>query len=125
MAGYYPVDAAGRFMSREALEQAGLLVSHVAGAMHRPEAGASDEAAPGRPLTLRAEPDNPHDPHAVAVLTARASSVGYVPRELNTSVDDVEAAWCCASGGTARATRATGSGCCSPTTARAACTTRP
>ena len=85
VAGYYPVDAAGRFMSREALEAAGLLVSHVAGALHRPEAVASDDAAPGRPLTLRAEPDNPHDPHAVAVLTAAGERVGYVPRELNTA----------------------------------------
>jgi hypothetical protein len=75
-------------MSRDALEAAGLLVSHVAGALHRPQAVASDDAAPGRPLTLRAEPDNPHDPNAVAVLTARGESVGYVPRELNTSVDE-------------------------------------
>jgi HIRAN domain len=88
VAGCYPVDAAGRFMSREALEHEGLLVSHVAGATHRPEAVASDEAAPGRPLTLRAEPDNPHDPHAVAVLTAAGESVGYVPCDLNTRVDE-------------------------------------
>ena len=46
VAGYYPVDADGRFMSREALEAEGLLVSHVAGALHRPEAVASDDAAP-------------------------------------------------------------------------------
>jgi hypothetical protein len=88
VAGFYPVDAAGRFMSREALEEAGLLVSHVAGAVHRPGALAADAAAPGRPLTLQAEPDNPHDPHALAVLTADGEAVGYVPRELNTSVDE-------------------------------------
>ena len=87
VAGYYPVDAAGRFLSREALEDAGLLVTHVAGAIHRPEALASDDAAPGRPLTLRAEPSNPHDPNAVAVLTAAGETLGYVPRELNARVD--------------------------------------
>jgi len=88
VAGYYPVDASGRFMSRAALEAAGLLVSHVAGAVHRPQALTSDAAAPGKPLTLRAEPDNPHDPDAVAVLTAAGEPVGYVPRELNTLLDE-------------------------------------
>jgi hypothetical protein len=88
VAGYYPVDAAGRFMSRAALEEAGLLVSHVAGAVHRPEALNSGAAAPGRPLRLRAEPDNPHDANAIAVLTEAGEPVGYVPRELNPRVDE-------------------------------------
>ena len=88
VAGYYPVDAGGRFLSREALRDAGLLVAHVAGAIHRPEALASDDAAPGRPLTLRAEPSNPHDPDAVAVRTAGGETLGYVPRELNARVDE-------------------------------------
>ena len=81
VAGYYPVDASGRFLSREALPE-GLLIAHVAGAVHRPAALASDDAAPGRPLTLRPEPDNPHDPNAVAVLLASGEPVGYVPREV-------------------------------------------
>ncbi len=50
--------------------------------MHRPGALASDAAAPGRALTLRPEPENPHDPHAVAVLLADGQAVGYVPREI-------------------------------------------
>jgi hypothetical protein len=81
VAGYYPIDASGRFLSREALPD-GLLIAHVAGAVHRPAALASDDAAPGRPLTLRPEPDNPHDPNAVAVLLASGEPVGYVPREV-------------------------------------------
>ena len=84
VAGYYPVDADGRFMSRADLEALGLVATHVAGAVHRPQALASSGAEPGRPLRLRAEPDNPHDPHAVAVLTEAGEPVGYVPRELNT-----------------------------------------
>jgi hypothetical protein len=81
VAGYYPVDSTGRFLGRDALPD-GLIVSHVAGAIHRPEALASDAAAPGQPLTLRPEPDNPHDPHAVAVLLASGEPVGYVPRDI-------------------------------------------
>ena len=88
VAGYTPVDASGRFMSREALAAEGLLVANVAGAVHRPDALASDGAAPGRPLLLRPEPSNAYDPNAVAVLTedgpdarvraarSRAASVG-------------------------------------------------
>ncbi|MCL6430953.1 MAG: HIRAN domain-containing protein [Anaerolineae bacterium] len=36
----------------------------------------------GDPLTLRAEPDNPHDPRAVAVYFGR-HKLGYVPRRKN------------------------------------------
>jgi hypothetical protein len=88
VAGYTPIDASGRFLSRDALAADGLLVANVAGAVHRPEALASDGAAPGRRLTLRAEPDNPHDPNAVAVLTEAGVSLGYVPRELAALVGD-------------------------------------
>lgn len=90
VAGYYPLDASGRFMSRAALEAAGLFVSHVAGAVHRPDALVSDDAAPGWPLRLVAEPGNAYDPHAIAVLLASGLPVGYVPRELNTRV---QASW--------------------------------
>jgi hypothetical protein len=86
VAGYYPVDATGRFLAREALPDT-LLITHVAGAVHRPQALASDDAAPGRPLTLRPEPDNPHDPNAVAVLLASGEPVGYVPRDVAARVD--------------------------------------
>lgn len=87
VAGYYPVDASGRFVARDALGPE-LIVTHVAGAVHRPEALASDEAAPGSALHLRAEPENPHDPNAVAVLLASGEPVGYVPREVAPRIDD-------------------------------------
>lgn len=35
----------------------------------------------GDPLALIREPDNPHDPMAVAVFTARGIRVGYLSRE--------------------------------------------
>jgi hypothetical protein len=88
VAGYTPVDASGRFMSREALAAEGLLVANVAGAVHRPAALESDDAAPGRALLLRAEPANAFDPNAVAVLTSEGQSLGYVPRDLAASVDE-------------------------------------
>jgi hypothetical protein len=86
VAGYYPVGADGRFMSRGELAALGLIATHVAGAVHQPRALASDGAEPGRPLSLRAEPENPHDPGAIAVLTAAGEPLGYVPRELNTVI---------------------------------------
>src|SRR4051812_16635885 len=89
VAGYQLVGTDGRFLGRDApeLTASGLIVSWVAGAAHRPGALASDAAAPGRPLTLRPEPENPHDPHAVAVLLATGEPAGYVPREHAPLVD--------------------------------------
>jgi hypothetical protein len=88
VSGFHLVDDAGNFLGRDApeLEAAGLIVCGVAGAVHRPDALASDPAAPGRALTLRPEPDNPHDPHAVAVLLETGAPVGYVPREIAPTV---------------------------------------
>lgn len=89
VSGFHLVDDEGRWLGRDApqLQAAGLIVCHVAGAAHRPDALASAAAAPGRPLTLRPEPDNPHDPHAVAVLLETGKPVGYVPRDIAPSVD--------------------------------------
>jgi hypothetical protein len=84
LAGYQPVDADGRYLAREAPELAarGLRVAGVAGAgRHHAEALASDAAAPGRPLVLRRDAGNPHDPNAIAV-DAGGEQVGWVPREL-------------------------------------------
>jgi hypothetical protein len=87
VAGYYPIDETGRYLARDALP-AGLIVTHVAGAVHRARALASPEATPGSTLRLRAEPDNPHDPNAIAVLLASGEPVGYVPRDVAPTVDE-------------------------------------
>jgi len=42
----------------------------------------ASELTPGRRLLLRPEPQNPHDPGAVAVLTPAGRKLGYVPREV-------------------------------------------
>jgi hypothetical protein len=52
----------------------------VAGAArHHGDALASEAAEPGRPLELRRDPANAHDPNAIAVL-AGGEQVGWVPR---------------------------------------------
>jgi hypothetical protein len=85
VAGFHPVDGEGRFLAREAPElvERGLHVVHVAGAgVHHVAALVADDAAPGSPLALRRDPDNPYDPHAIAVDTAAAAHLGWVPRAL-------------------------------------------
>jgi HIRAN domain len=83
IAGYTPVDDGGRYLARDAPELAarGVHVTGVAGARFQADALAADAAAPGRPLELRREPDNEHDPNAIAVL-AGGERIGWVPREL-------------------------------------------
>src|SRR5918993_911513 len=84
LAGFQPVGPDGRFLGREApeLAAAGLRIAGVAGAgRHHAEALASDAAEPGRPLELRRDPANPHDPNAIAVH-AGGEQVGWVPRAL-------------------------------------------
>jgi hypothetical protein len=83
IAGYTPVDDSGRYLARDAPELAarGVHVAGVAGARFQADALAGDAAAPGRPLELRREPDNEHDPNAIAVL-AGGERIGWVPREL-------------------------------------------
>ncbi len=56
-------------------------MSGVAGARHHAEALAAGALAPGAPLTLVREADNPHDANAIAVHGGGAH-VGFVPREL-------------------------------------------
>ena len=54
----------------------------VAGEQHRLDVLQDDAFAPGKPLRLVPEPDNPYDPNAVAVWDAdQRLHVGYVPRE--------------------------------------------
>ena len=83
VAGYTPVAEDGRYLGRDAPELAvrGLHVARVAGARHHRETLSMGGAAPGRPLILRRDHENPHDPNAIEVL-AGGQMVGFVPREL-------------------------------------------
>ena len=84
VAGFAPVDAeSGRFLSRDALRERGLVACGVAGAAaHHDEALQSAAVAPGEPLMLRRDPANEHDPNAIAVDTTAGEQLGWVPREL-------------------------------------------
>jgi len=88
VSGYQLVDReSGRYLARDAPEvaQAGLIVASVAGAArHHAQALADEHAvAPGRPLTLRRDPGNEHDPNAIAVhAEGGVAQLGWVPREV-------------------------------------------
>jgi HIRAN domain-containing protein len=59
-----------------------ILVLPVAGVSFRPESLEDDSFEPGRRLALVPEPDNEHDPNAVAVWNEEQTlQAGYVPRE--------------------------------------------
>jgi hypothetical protein len=60
-----------------------LRVVKVAGASYRADSLQDDGFAPGRRLALVPEPENEHDPNAVAVWdAARRVQAGYVPAEV-------------------------------------------
>jgi hypothetical protein len=84
LAGYQPVAADGRFLARDApeLAAAGLRIAGAAGARFNERALESDDAAPGRPLELRRDAGNEHDPNAIAVHLPGGEQLGWVPREL-------------------------------------------
>lgn len=86
LAGYTLVDAeSGRYLARDAPELAarGLRTAGVAGAgLHHAEALQADGASPGSVLELRRDPDNEHDPNAIAVHVVGGDQVGWVPREI-------------------------------------------
>jgi hypothetical protein len=86
LAGYTVVDPeTGAYLARDApqLLARGLRVAGVAGAgRHHADAVASDAAAPGRPLVLRRDAGNEHDPNAIAVDLPGGEQLGFVPREL-------------------------------------------
>ncbi len=82
LAGFMPVDrATGRFLSRDALREQGLVVSGVAGAQFNDDVLQSDAAEPGAPLVLRRNAGNEHDANAVGVHAGEAQ-LGWVPREV-------------------------------------------
>jgi hypothetical protein len=79
-AGYHLRDAATG--DRVEWEDPRVLVVPVAGVSFRPEAVRDPSFDPGRRLALVPEPENEHDPGAVAVWNEeRTLQVGYVPRE--------------------------------------------
>jgi HIRAN domain len=60
----------------------------VAGVTFRLDAVQDDAFAPGRRLALVPEPDNVHDPHAIAIWDeARQVQAGYVPAEVARELD--------------------------------------
>ena len=79
--GYWLRDAATEEPLRWTDER--LRVVKVAGASYRLDALQDDAFAPGRQLALVPEPDNEHDPNAVAIWDAeRRLQAGYVPAEI-------------------------------------------
>ena len=88
VSGYQLVDReSGRYLARDAPEvvDAGLIVVSVAGAARHHAQALADEGAValGRPLRLRRDPDNEHDPNAIAVHPeAGIAQLGWVPREV-------------------------------------------
>jgi hypothetical protein len=87
LAGYSPVEpGGGRFVARDdpALAGRGLHVTGVAGAArHHASALSSQDVGPGRPLELRRDADNEHDPNAIAVHPrGGGEQLGWVPRDL-------------------------------------------
>lgn len=60
-----------------------VLVVPVAGVSFRPESLEDPSFEPGLPVALVPEPENEHDPNAVAVWNEqRTLQAGYVPREI-------------------------------------------
>ena len=80
-AGYHLRDAATG--ERVPWDDPRIRVVPVAGVSFRPEAVADESFDPGRRLALVREPENEHDPNAIAVWNGeRTLQAGYVPREV-------------------------------------------
>jgi hypothetical protein len=86
LTGFTLVEAqTGRFLGRDAPELAKRRwrVAGVAGAArHHAEALEAETVAPGRPLELRRDAGNPHDPNAIAVHAPGGEQLGWVPKEI-------------------------------------------
>ena len=80
-AGFYLRDAATEEPVRWSDPR--VRVVHVAGVSYRADALPDESFDPGRRLSLVPEPDNEHDPNAVAIWNeSRTLQIGYVPREV-------------------------------------------
>jgi hypothetical protein len=87
--GFRLRNAATEELLRE--EDPRIRVVRVAGASYRLDALQDDGFAPGRRLTLVAEPDNEHDPHAIAIWDeTRRAQAGYVPADVARDLDPAE-----------------------------------
>ena len=87
--GYRIRDAATEKLVRD--DDPRIRVVKVAGVSYRPDELQDDAFAPGRRLALAAEPQNEHDPHAIAVWDAdRRVQAGYVPAETARELDAAE-----------------------------------
>ncbi len=60
-----------------------LMETHVAGTGRRSLRGIEPTLAEGDHLVLRRELENPHDAHAIIVLTGGGDKLGYLPRDRN------------------------------------------
>ncbi len=79
-AGYHLRDAASG--ERVGWEDPRVRVIAVAGVSFRPEAVTDSSFDPGARLALVPEPDNEHDPNAIAIWNEeRTLQAGYVPRD--------------------------------------------
>ncbi len=79
--GYRLRDAATEELVRDDDER--IHVVSVAGVSFRTDELQDDAFAPGERLALLAEPDNQHDPYAIAIWDgARRKQAGYVPAEI-------------------------------------------
>ena len=73
------------------LAEVGAHVIRVAGTSYRPEELRDPGFEPGTALALVREPENPHDPNAIAVWTERRTAqAGYVPAEVAAELAGVE-----------------------------------
>jgi HIRAN domain-containing protein len=63
-----------------------LVRTFVAGTAYYDAERAFEELAEGQELTLRRQPDNPHDRKAIEVYSSRGSKLGYVPRIDNSAL---------------------------------------
>lgn len=85
-AGYTPVDQDGQFL-READHHTldpRCFFCRVAGTSYRRDTLQREDLKPGTPVLLRPEPDNQHDPNAIAVWDPSGEvQLGYIPAELS------------------------------------------
>ena len=90
LAGYQLVDPeSGRWLGRDdpRLAERGLHVAGIAGAgQFHDDVLQSEALEPGRPLVLRRDAANEHDPNAIAVDTPDGAHAGFVPREVAADV---------------------------------------